>query len=227
MRYFLTAWVFAAQLLVSAPALAASLSFSMDFELFGCPLSSCGFPQGEILDGPFADVGHFNIDSELLSDSSQTLISFSELQDFSLSFPGVAPFFSFDQANLGQGSCFTDPGPGRSGEPSSPCGMLFTGTRFDGFAGEFLIPDDMFGSIVAFGAGNMGNLEFIAFGEPGPGGGLPGALFSTDGVSSAQIHVTHVASAPVPEPSSMLLLLAGAGLVGRYARRQRRAPAHR
>jgi hypothetical protein len=226
MRYVITAWVFAAQLLVSAPALAASLSFSMDFELFGCPLSSCGFTQGQILDGPFADVGHFNLDSSLLSDSTQTLISFGQIQDFSLSFPGVAPFFSFDQANLAQGRCFTDPGPGRSGEPSSPCGMLFTGTRFDGFAGEFLIPDDLFGSIIAFGAGSMGNLEFIILGEPGPGGGLPGARFATDAVSSAQIHVTHVASAPVPEPSSMLLLLAGAGIVGRYVHRRGRASAH-
>jgi hypothetical protein len=187
--------------LFAGPTHAASLSFSMDFDL-RCDVPVCTNSVYSTLKGPFEDAGSFTLDETLLSSTGQTLIDYRQVRDFSLSFP--APFFTFDTASLVDGRCF-----------DAACGMLFTGSRFEGFVGEFVIADDALTSMVRFLPGNAINLDFIVTSFRGPEcTSLQCTSFITDGIASSGVVIKPgSAPTPTPEPASWLLLGAGGALV--------------
>jgi hypothetical protein len=198
--------------LFAGPTHAASLSFSMDFDL-RCDVPACLSGPFSTLKGPFEDAGSFTLDETLLSSTGQTLIDYGQVQDFALSFP--APFFTFDTASLVDGLCF-----------DAACGMLFTGSRFDGFVGEFVIADDALTSMVRFLPGNAINLDFIVSTLRDPNcTSLQCTSFITDGIaSSGAVIKPGSAPTPTPEPASWLLLGAGGALVRWRTRKSVRAP---
>jgi hypothetical protein len=202
-RYGIAGLVTALQMLLASSTFAGMIQFEMDFDLFCTGSGVCDGGPFAVLDGPFEDAGQFNIDDSLLNETTQTLVSFGQIQGFSLSFP--APFFSYDAMNLASGFCQT-----------GTCGMLFTGTRFDGFTGEFSIVDGLPGSLLRFDVAGI-NLELID-GITLPAGCMNAACVrSTDGVAFG---LTRISAAPIPEPASWLLLLGGGAWVSWRARRR-------
>jgi hypothetical protein len=203
MRGALIGLAFLLQSLLTGAAHAASIQFSVDVDLI-CNGTGC-FPGSvfEPLDGPFEDAGSFTLDESLLG-PQQTLIRFNQVENFSLAFP--VEDFSYDTASLIDGICF---------EPS--CGLLFTGSHFDGFLGEYLIADATLGSAVRFFEGGI-NLEFIV-----PSGTPIGCMSvrcinATDGIAFGDTRIT--AATPTPEPASWMLLLGGGALVGWRTRKR-------
>jgi hypothetical protein len=184
-------------LLLLAPgrSQAASLPFVIDLSFPFDPVPGSSLS----VQGTFLEAASFQVDSSLLRARRINFVPFNRLDAFTLGLPVL----SLSPGEVRAGTCGTGVRP--------PCGILFVGTRPLTLVGAFNAPSAS--GAFSFGLANTGMSGF----NPDP-------RFQTATIFDSAARVV-VASGfatirPVPEPSSLLLLLAG-GLAVRRAVRNR------
>ena len=193
-------------LLASLLAVAAQTMLSSSVHAFPMPFAiDLSFPfepsadEGS-LSGDFRNAGSFRVESSLLPTRGNALISFGQIEDFSLQLPE----FAIDPTLLDQGSCLSD-------AQLPVCGFLFSDGRLQGLVGQYAMPTSS--ALYAFRLDNTSPTLFDA-----------SPIFQGVSIENLRLGST-VASGfvrvrPIPEPLSSILFVMGAGIVSAAARRR-------
>lgn len=211
MRY----WGILASFLIAAPVQAAPVSFAID--LLFPPINGTGDPFEA--GGPQPGAGAIHFDDTLLN-GADAFVPFSQITSFNLNLmvstfnndgmlvvtPAFTTSFGLETFRGANSSC--------TGAPD--CGLLFSGTSFQGFQGRFVSD-----TTPSFGISFIDRLTFfdssIAFedGVQGLGQGLVSLRYESGSL------------APVPEPSSWAMIGVCGLMVGWASRKRLRAGGER